>query len=253
MRTEQVSELLRQVAADAILPRFGALASDEVAEKKPGDFVTVADREAEEQLTAAFRQADPDALIVGEEATQFDHLLPRRLAGAEHAWVIDPVDGTRNFVNHNPNFAVMVAEVVDGRCVRGWIYQPIHEAMYIAEVDQGVTRNGEPLVRRGQHGARPSGVGYGRLTKPTPGLGPLTPPSGCAGYDYPRCAAGETDFIIYTSVHPWDHLAGTLMITENGGVARTVGGRRYDPAVTRGPLVVARDPLVWRTVVAALR
>ena len=72
MRTDEVADLIRDVCERVILPRFGALASHEVIQKRPGDVVTVADREAEAELTAAFGRATPGALVVGEEASFAD-------------------------------------------------------------------------------------------------------------------------------------------------------------------------------------
>ncbi|MDO5535892.1 MAG: inositol monophosphatase, partial [Propionibacteriaceae bacterium] len=147
MRTDAVSELIAEVCDRVILPRFRALDAHEVEHKRPGDVVTIADREAEAELTAAFRAATPDALVVGEEASFADPSLPRGLAGAAHAWVIDPVDGTRNFASGSPDFGVMVAEVRDGATTRGWIWQPQRGDLYVAERGGGATCNGTPLVR----------------------------------------------------------------------------------------------------------
>ena len=123
MRTPEILQLIQDVAAEVITPRFKELRSDEILEKNPGDFVTVADRQAEERLTEQLRAAYPQAFILGEEATFENPALLDELANASHAFTIDPIDGTGNFVKGNADHAVMVAELRDGELTRSWIWR----------------------------------------------------------------------------------------------------------------------------------
>src|SRR3978361_1305555 len=138
LSTEAVLELMQSVAAEVITPRFRRLSDAQIDEKRPGDLVTVADREAEELLTRAILDAYPDAVVLGEEAFAEDPDLLPRFRAADHGFTVDPVDGTKNFVNGSPDHAVMIAEVVDGVTVRGWIWQPEHETAWVAEHGGGV-------------------------------------------------------------------------------------------------------------------
>lgn len=240
MDSQQVLELLQQVAAEVITPRFRALTSDQVSEKHPGDYVTVADREAEVLITDALQAAYPRALIVGEEAVFGYPALLDGLASAEHAFVVDPVDGTRNFVRGNPDHAVMVGELRRGEAVRGWIWQPEHREAYIGEHGAGVTRNGV-LLERPQRPARVRGAASTKTVVGAndPGLaGPVTWPSFCCGVDYPRLITGDIDFVCYNPPKPWDHVPGVLMLRELGGVSRTVAGVEY-AATVRGPALIS--------------
>lgn len=243
MRTDEVADLIRDVCERVILPRFRALASHEVIQKRPGDVVTVADREAEAELTAAFGRATPGALVVGEEASFADPTALRALPDAEHAWVVDPVDGTRNFAAGTHDFGVMVAEVRRGEATRGWIWQPLHDALYLVERGAGVTCNGTPLARL-DPGPGPWEVAVWPRLRHTraPGLR-LRPTRGSCAIDYPALARGELHGLAYRSIHPWDHLAGTLMVTELGGAA-CVDGRGYAPGVTGRMLTVGASPEV---------
>ena len=157
LSTEDVLALVQQVAAEVVTPRFRSLSADEVGEKGPGDLVTVADREAEVLITRALNDAFPDAVVLGEEAHAADPRVLERYLGAEHAFTVDPVDGTKNFVNGSPDHAVMVSEVRDGTTTRGWIWQPEHEQAWVAELGAGATRNGEAVVRP-PAGAVPQGA-----------------------------------------------------------------------------------------------
>lgn len=147
MDTDEVLELLKRVAAEVITPRFRALMDTQIKEKRPGDLVTVADHEAEELITQALLQAYPDAVVLGEEAHSADPSMMGRFRYADHAFTVDPVDGTKNFVNGSPDHAVMVSEVRMGTTQRAWIWQPEHQTSWTAELGAGVRRNGV-LVNR---------------------------------------------------------------------------------------------------------
>ena len=148
MSTEQVLTLLQQVAAEIITPRFRDLADHHVSEKAPGSLVTIADHEAEVAITDALHTAYPEAVVLGEEAYEADHSILADYAIAEHAFTVDPVDGTRNFVHGSADHAVMVAELVGGRTTRAWIWQPEHAVAWTAELGAGAFRNGERQHRR---------------------------------------------------------------------------------------------------------
>lgn len=251
MRTDEVADLIRDVCERVILPRFRALASHEVIQKRPGDVVTVADREAEAELTAAFGRATPGALVVGEEASFADPTALRALPDAEHAWVVDPVDGTRNFAAGTHDFGVMVAEVRRGEATRGWIWQPLHDALYLVERGAGVTCNGTPLAPL-KPGPAPWRVAvWPRLHRVEAPGAILRRTRGSCAIDYPALARGEVDALAYGSQHPWDHLAGVLMVRELGGEA-LVDGRRYAPGVTGHILVTGASPTVARELAQRL-
>src|SRR5699024_11316052 len=97
-----------------------------------GVIVTGAVREYEVSISELLRQHYPDALILGEEATATQAGLLTAFAGAEHAFTIDPVDGTKNFVNGSADHAVMVAELRSGQAVRAWIWQAEHQLAHVA-------------------------------------------------------------------------------------------------------------------------
>lgn len=247
MQTTEVSALIVDVCARIILPRFQALTEDQIIYKRPGDLVTVADREAEIELARALRASAPDALIVGEETVFTRPDAIRGLPGAEHAWVIDPIDGTRNFVAGSPDFAVMVAEVKRGETTRGWIWQPRHDALYVAERGAGVELNGTPLARFAG-AARPWRVAVwpGGLRQHLEGI-EMRPTRGSCAIDYPALARGDLEGLAYRSLNPWDHLPGTLMVTELGGQALADGlpysAGRHGRLLTVGASVAIAEEL----------
>lgn len=249
METDQIMGLLRQTADEVIRPRFRALAETDIENKsRPGDLVTVADREAEVHLASLLQRNFPDALIVGEEGVFLQTASLKGIHNADHAFIIDPIDGTRNFVNGRDEHGVILAETRGGVTTRGWIWQPQTGRAYVAERGAGVRLNGAPIERK-RHDRAPQGASSKRRLRGYDADGRLSPvvrSNFACCFDYPDVLHGTFDFMYYTSLHPWDHLAGSLMVTENGGISRTMDGLNYSlMSRSRGGLLVAGDTMSW--------
>lgn len=248
---------MRQTAVDVITPRFRALAEGEVfAKEHPGDLVTIADRESEEVITAALRRAYPDAMILGEEAASADPSLLEAFADAEHAFTIDPIDGTYNFVHGKDDHAVMIAELRSGEVVRSWIWQPEHQLAFVAEKGAGAYRNGERLAVREPEPDSSTWRGISSQSQirdgSFEGLAPIRETWFCAGVDYSHLAAGDVDFIVFAHAKPWDHAPGALLLAEVGGTIIRGDGSRYLPAVTKPWLLGGASPEIVEHVRVAL-
>lgn len=223
--------MLQEVAEEVINPRFRALADHHVMEKNPGDLVTVADREAEVLITRRLQEAYPDAVILGEEHYETNRGVLEQYAAAHHAFTVDPIDGTKNFVNGSKDHGVMVAELQGPDVVRSWIWQPQHQVAYVAERGAGTFRNGERLTRPPvADSAAPRGV---TSYRPWIGLGlegfpPMELTWICCAVDYPMLIQGAADYIVYRGRQPWDHAPGSLLLKEAGGFLGTFGGEVYD-------------------------
>ena len=110
---ETVCDLIRDVSARIIDPRFRSLNDHQIHQKKPGDFVTDADRQAEKELGAALTK-HAGGVVVGEESAFADPTILDAVPDADLAWVIDPIDGTKNFVHGSADHGVMLAELNRG-------------------------------------------------------------------------------------------------------------------------------------------
>lgn len=243
--------LLQQVAADVINPRFRSLADGEVQEKRPGDLVTVADHEAEVAITTALTHAYPGCLVLGEEAAAADPTLVHRYRTADHAFTVDPVDGTKNFVHGSPDHAVMIAELRGGETVRSWIWLPQHETAYVAERGAGAWRDGARLTRVSPRDPRSPVGRTSRRAWVGRHLGDLPPLElswvSC-GVDYPRLVEGAVDFLCYRKALPWDHAPGALLLREAGGYVGLATGDPYDPVAPTTGLIAAADPATYDMV-----
>lgn len=255
---DAVTDILREAADTAVLPRFRSLSEGEVSEKAPGELVTVADREAEELITARLRDVVA-APVVGEEAASDDPDLLGALRHEPLVWLVDPVDGTRNFVRGETGFAIMAALVRHGETVAAWILRPTEDRVYVAERGSGTWRDGvrvrrepapaDPALLRGTVITRfLDPAARGRVEEAAPRFASVGPGAHCAGVDYPLLFEGGQDFALFHHTLPWDHAPGTLMLTEAGGVSLRPDGGEYRPGDDAVGLLNAADGECWKTV-----
>ncbi|QES52201.1 inositol monophosphatase [Streptomyces venezuelae] len=258
-RLPDVEEAVRKAAAVEIMPRFRQLAEHEVDQKSgPHDLVTVADRMAEEHLTASLTKLLPGSVVVGEEAVHADPTVYGALRGDAPVWIVDPVDGTRQFVNGEAAFCTLVALALHGEIHASWTYAPALETLATAVRGQGAQVDGE-TIRSGSpepgaelrvataHPLYTSEHDKRILARlDVPGVAPR--PCGSAGLEYLKVARGEMDALAFNWPSAWDHAAGLLLVAEAGGAQSTVADEPFridrDNAL---PFVVARDePTVAR-------
>jgi fructose-1,6-bisphosphatase/inositol monophosphatase family enzyme len=261
----KVAQLIRDVAAAEITPRFRALAAHEIREKKPGDLVTIADEAAERALIPALEGLLPGSVAIGEEAIAADpNLLSHLESVTRPVWVIDPVDGTVNFANGRPLFAVMVALVLDGRPVAGWIYDPLTDTMAAAEKGAGAWNGATrlhvaaPVPPERMRGQIPRRLftHAGRAAMRAHGLNFHQDRDAlrCAGQEYLRLVRGEWHITAYGRLRPWDHAAGLLIHSEAGGFSGYLSDRApYHVGRGEGPVMAAPDAESWNAALAYLR
>ncbi|MGF1592034.1 MAG: inositol monophosphatase family protein [Kiloniellaceae bacterium] len=259
----KVTAAIEEVAAEDVLPRFQALAAHEVQEKVAGELVTVVDLAVERRLTARLLDLLPGSVVVGEEAAHADPRLMDRLTEDAPVWIVDPIDGTRNFAHGRPTFAIMVALARRGEGVAAWILEPVSGRFGIAELGGGAWMGGRRLrVAPGDVPARMTGSLHASSYAP-PELArrvdrrrervTAVKSLRCAGAEYLRLAAGETQFSLFTRLMPWDHLPGTLIHSEAGGIALCFDGTPYNAGRYREiGLLMAPDRPSWDALHATL-
>ena len=248
-----VETLMRNVAANIIMPRFQALAAHEIIEKSPGEIVTIADQESEDRLSEGLAGILPSARIVGEEASEADPGLLDAVNSGE-VWLIDPVDGTTNFSEGKTPFAIMIALLGDGDPVASWLLDPVTGRLCHGHRGHGAYIDGEKVI------ARPSGAdlpvaAFGmhfmtpekreRIERRSNGHFKVVPIPRCAGEQYPRLVTGENDISLFERTLPWDHAPGSLLLDEAGGKTARPDGTPYRPGDRRPGLLSAATPQLW--------
>ncbi|WDR03721.1 inositol monophosphatase [Devosia algicola] len=223
------------------------------------DLVTEADVAAEKHIMSGVSALMPEALFVGEESVAADTKLLDRLASAQLAVVVDPIDGTANYAADLPLFAVMAAVVRHGETIAGIIYDPMGDDWIMAERGGGAWRrrpDGEAVRLRSaatlplEQMVGTASVAFippDRRAEIMSNLAKVRLVSNfrCAGHEYRTLVSGHSQFAMYNKLMPWDHLAGVLISQEAGAYAARLDGSTYQPHHVDGGLLVATDRDAW--------
>ena len=258
---DEVAHLMAEASATIIKPLYQNLSPDDVATKSSDtDFVTVADREAEFWLMPRLEALLPDAIALGEESISDDPAAEKQLRH-NLAFVIDPIDGTRNFVNGTPHFCSMISLIDKGEPLISWVLRPVDNDMFVAVADEGVFHSdieeGEwqllpPVMRRTQLGDMIGTGGIKGLSgqvrdevrqqlRALPGRRLI----GSAGCEAIMLATGAHDFLMHAKTTAWDHTPVDLFAREAGLVAAHMpSGDGYSPFNAEA-LLVAPDETAW--------
>ena len=237
-----VENLLRDVAEQEILSRFGQLQHGDIQTKAHAkDMVTIADLEAENRIREGLLDLLPSSTVVGEEECFRKPEILKRFKGDIPVWVVDPLDGTNNFAQGKPCFAMICALVEGGQTQMGWIYDPIAGVCATARRGEGVYLAGQKLTIEPPQTldlmTGSLGDGMRKRIQERKDTGETGLPQHlvryhCCGREYLDLLLGKIHFALYGGrLMPWDHAAGTLMIEEACGYARIREDKSvYDPA-----------------------
>ena len=219
-----------------------------IAVKSRNDFVSEVDRQAETEIVTILLRAFPDHAILGEEHGA------QGASESDYVWIIDPLDGTTNFLHGVPQFAVSIGLYYKGRPERGVIYDPVKQELFTAARGQGASLNNRRIRVTRQPGLTAALLGTGipfkdqsyldaylgmlkDLLKDAAGIRR----AGSAALDLAYVAAGRYDGFWEIGLNSWDMAAGALLVQEAGGlVTDLTGGDRF---LESGSLVCANPKL----------
>ncbi len=237
-------------AARHLVRDFGEVEHLQVSIKGPGDFVSAADRRAEQILREELSRARPGFAFLLEESGA--------IGGEEtdHRWIVDPLDGTTNFLHAMPHFAISIALERRGELVAGVVYDPIKDEMFCAEKGAGAYLNDRRLrvSRRSELSSCLIGTGIPVLDWPGRAKGFLPQLErisdhvagirrlGTASLDLAYVASGRLDGFWEYGLKPWDMAAGIVLIREAGGL---VGRLEGDDELLDPGTLIAGNPAVF--------
>jgi myo-inositol-1(or 4)-monophosphatase len=238
-------------AGRALTRDFGEIEQLQVSRKGPGDFVSNADHKSEKILTEELLKARPTFGFLLEEGGEV------KGADASYRWIIDPLDGTTNFLHGVPHWCVTIALEKDGEIVAGVIHDPIKHETFQAEKGAGAFSSSKRLRVAGRTSLNEAlvSVGVDQYQKPSsaevpviPGL--LTRRMGSACLDLAYVAAGRFDAYLEYDLKPWDKAAGSLMVREAGGyVSELDGGKNF----VYGRGILAANPSLHADLLKSFR
>lgn len=197
--------------------------------KDDKSFVTAADTEADAVIVEEIRRQFPDHGILSEESEE-------RTSSSPYRWVIDPLDGTANFVNGIPLFAVSIAVLESGVPVAGVVYQPVGDSLYAAEKGKGFLWRGKP-ARVSDGGSEHAMVSFGPSKKEKHRLNQMLSNAeafvkskrylGCTALELGFVARGGTEGFVCIGLNKWDYAAGVLLVEEAGGMITDFEGKPW--------------------------
>jgi myo-inositol-1(or 4)-monophosphatase len=237
-----------RLAGDIIVRAMQRLDIIKIAEKRPNDFVTNVDQRVEEEILSLIKKAYPTHSTLGEETGQ--------VAGDDYQWIIDPIDGTRNFIHGFPHFAVSIAVAYKNKIEHGVIYDPVRQELFTASRGKGAHLNNRRIrVSQRKHleeGLLGTGFAYRHRdnTNPVPSkiLSAVLPicgdirRAGAATLDLAYVACGRLDVFWEMGLNIWDIAAGVLLVKEAGGIISDLyGGEDY---LKTGNVVAANSTII---------
>ena len=250
-RSATITVMIRAAfaAAKNLKRDFGEVENLQVSEKGPGDFVSHADVKAERTLRAELARTRPEYGFLGEEGGE-------TRGDGRNRWIVDPIDGTTNFLHGVPHFAISIGLEREGEIIAGVIYQPISDELFWAEKGNGayvdtpharsrrLRVSGRKDPARGLVATGIPHLGKGGLDTYLPKLENVAKRTagirrwGAASLDFAFVAAGRYDAFFEVGLAPWDVAAGILMVREAGGVVTDIAGKPYELG---GPTVLASN------------
>jgi len=201
-------------ASKILIRDFGELEKLQVSKKGPTDFVTNSDLRAEKIIIEELKKARPNYSFISEENGIEDN------KDKNNTWIIDPIDGTVNFLHGVPHFAISIALKSNDKIISGLIFDPIKNEMFYAEKDNGAFFNNQRIRVSKKNQLNDCLFGTGGKMKNEPDI-PFRK-SGCAALDMAYVASGRYDGYFQHDLNLWDIAAGIVLVKEAGGVINEI-------------------------------
>ena len=197
-------------ASKSIIRDFGEIEKLQVSKKGPNDFVTKTDKNVEKILIEELSKTKKNYSFLSEEVGSIEN------KDKDNIWIIDPIDGTTNFLHGIPHFAICVALESKKEIISGLIYDPIKDEMFYAEKNKGAYLNNQRLRVSNKNfideclfSSNHEGVKFSNLNMRY---------SGCSALDLAYVASGRLDGFFHNKINIWDVASGALMVEEAGGM-----------------------------------
>ena len=248
IRTPLITVMVQAVrkAGRALARDFGEVEQLQVSMKGPGDFVSAADRKSEETLHAELLRVRPTYSFLMEESGAVEG------ADTSNVWVVDPLDGTTNFLHGIPIFSISLALVRNGVPVAGVIFNPVMDELYVAEAGQGSYLNDRRLRVAGRkkladsvvccglpHMGRGDHAKFNRELEKVQGQVSGLRRTGSAAIDLAWVASGRFDAFWERDLSAWDMAAGIVMVREAGGIVTDLSDG--DKMLDKGSVIAGNE------------
>ena len=207
-------------ASKILIRDFGEIEKLQISVKGPSDFVSSADTKTEKIIISELTKAKKNYSILSEEDGS------KINTDSQNVWIIDPIDGTTNFLHGVPHFAISIALKSDNEIVSGVIYDPIKDEMFYAEKNNGAFFNNQRIKVSKKKDIQSCLFGTGGKEKTDTDL--ITRKSGSAALDMAYVAAGRYDGYFQNNLNLWDIAAGIIIVKEAGGAINEINLSKND-------------------------
>ena len=207
-------------ASKILIRDFGEIEKLQVSKKGPSDFVTNSDLRVEKIIIEELKKAKPNYSVISEENGIENN------KDKNNTWIIDPIDGTINFLHGIPHFAISIALRSNNEIVSGLIFDPIKNEMFFAEKDNGAFFNNQRIRVSQKNELNNCLFATGGKVNKEPNLSYRK--SGCAALDMAYVAAGRYDGYFQYNLNLWDIAAGIVLVKEAGGMLNQIDLSNYN-------------------------
>ena len=223
-------------ASKSVIRDFGEVEKLQVSKKGPYDFVTKTDKYVEKILIEELSKSKKHYSFITEETGKINN------KDKENFWIIDPIDGTTNFLHGIPHFAICIAHMSNNEIISGLIFDPIKDEMFFSEKNKGSFLNNQRLrvskknsIKNCLFSSNQEGVKFSDLNMRC---------SGCASLDLAYVAAGRFDGFFHNKINIWDIAAGSLMVEEAGGVVNDISNYEKNNIYIKASSIAISDKML---------
>lgn len=257
IKNHDIKSILYEVSKFIVLPKFKNLKSNEIKLKNGKDLVTSVDIDVENNLRPKLLKLLPNSLFVGEESFSKNPKIIDSYSKSQFCWTVDPIDGTKNFINGKDKFAIMIGLTFKKKIIQSWIYKPLTEELYHSRINDGsYVDDRKVYINNTVHIDNAigsiskkywEGIDYKQINNIEDNFKKIDS-YGCIGFEYIDIGMEIRNFAILSKLSPWDHIPGILFVKEAGGSILHFDQTEYNHLILKNNLIVAGSKILQNEI-----
>ena len=258
---DYIKDILFDVSKHIILPKFKKLKKTDIRFKNNKDVVTVVDIEVETKLKKILLDLIPNSLFVGEESYSLNPKIIKSYNDNVFCWTVDPIDGTKNYINGLNKFAIMIALTFKNKILQTWIYKPVNSEFSYAMLNSGTYINKKKFfINKKIDISKAIGSISSKywdnkinIVNKIKNKFKNINSYGCIGLEYIDIVKEIRHFSILSKLSPWDHIPGILILKEAGGSILHFDKTTYNHTKLKNNLVISNSKVLQNEIINLIR